>query len=130
VPCVNAIKSYVDASISNGVSVTTGSFTLDAARTGATVDACNIRQIGSVVYVDMVMDLGTAIGTGSLNLGTISGVASPVNVSAILPCATSRPNSGFHVGAAVISSGWLSLYASDADDKYVYINVCYQAATT
>ena len=106
-----------------------GSFTIDQQRTGAAVQWSSIKQVGDIVYVKLAIDLGAGIGSNSVVLGSISGVAGPANSMTVVPCLTGRSGAGYHLGYATFGMGAVAVGSADPDDEYVYIETCYQAAT-
>ena len=107
-----------------------GSFTLNSQLTGAEVSWSSIKQIGDIVYVKLGIDLNAAIGSNSVLLGAISGVTGPINSATIVPCMTTRTGAGDHAAFATFGLGSVAVGSTDPDDEFIYIEACYQAATS
>lgn len=106
---------------------TVGGFAANNAN--ATVVYQSIRQIGSIVYVAMGIQLPAAFGRQNLTLGQLTGVDGPGNTISISTCATTGNTTAHNFGTVSFSGGgYVTLVCTEQNDTTVWINTSYQAS--
>ena len=105
---------------------TVGGFTPTNAN--ATVAYQSVRQVGSIVYVAMAIQLPAVFGRLNVTLGTLTGVDAPGNTISVSPCVTTGNTTAYNPASVMFSGGgFMTLVCNEQNDTTVWINTCYQA---
>lgn len=94
----------------------------------STVVYQSVRQVGSIVYVAMGIQLPAVFGRQNVTLGTLTGVDAPGNTIAVSACVTTGNTTAYNPASVIISAGgYVALVCNEQNDTTVWINTCYQA---